>query len=225
MSAIFITATGTDVGKTFVASGLIRHFRSTGRAVDALKPVVSGFDPTAAERSDPGRLLAALGRPVTPAELDGIAPFRFAAPLSPDMAARRENRSLDFGEIVAFSQRAIAAAPGVLLIEGVGGVMVPLDDSHTVLDWMLALGVPLVVVTGTHLGTVSHTLTGLDVLKQRGLSVKALVVNETPGSAVALADTLATIARFTPTMPIIALPRLRANAAEHPAIAAIAKLL
>ena len=225
MSTIFITATGTDVGKTFVAASLIRHFRAAGRAVDALKPVVTGFASSAAATSDPGILLTALGRQVTPAEIEGVAPFRFAAPLSPDMAARRESRSLDFGALVAFSRRAVAAAPDVLLIEGVGGVMVPLDDSHTVLDWMLELGVPLVVVTGTHLGTVSHTLTSLDVLKQRGLSVKALVVNETPGSAVALADTLATIARFAPTMPIIALPRLRTGAAEHPAIAAIAKLL
>jgi dethiobiotin synthetase len=85
--------------------------------------------------------------------------------------------------------------------------------------------VPLVVVTGTHLGTVSHTLTSLEVLKQRGLALKALIVNETPGSAVTLDDTLATIARFSPTMPIIGLPRLRAHAAEHPAFAALAKLL
>ena len=60
--------------------------------------------------------------------------------------------------------------------------MVPLDDRHTVLDWMMALNVPLVLVTGTYLGTLSHTLTCLDVLKRRELAIKALVVNETPGS-------------------------------------------
>ena len=70
--------------------------------------------------------------------------------------------------------------------------MVPLDDQHTVLDWMMALNVPLVVVTGTYLGTLSHTLTCLDVLKRRELAIKALVVNETPGSSVPLADTMAT---------------------------------
>jgi len=89
MSAIFITATGTDIGKTFVAAGLIRHWRAAGRTVEALKPVVTGFDPAAAAASDPGVLLTALGRPVTPAEIDSLAPWRFTAPLSPDMAARR----------------------------------------------------------------------------------------------------------------------------------------
>src|SRR5262249_21918620 len=102
VTAAFVTATGTDVGKTFVTAGLIRHFRTAGRAVEAFKPVVSGFDPATPALSDPGMLLAALGRKVTPEELDRIAPFRFAAPLSPDMAARREGRTLDFDAIVEF---------------------------------------------------------------------------------------------------------------------------
>jgi dethiobiotin synthetase len=80
MSAFFVTATGTDIGKTYVASGLVRHWRAAGRPVDALKPVATGFDPAAAEASDAGVLLAALGRSVTPAEIDRIKPRRVAAP-------------------------------------------------------------------------------------------------------------------------------------------------
>ena len=78
MTAFFITATGTDIGKTFVASGLIRQWRAAGQQVDALKPVATGFDPASAAASDAGVLLAALGRPVTPAEIDRISPWRFA---------------------------------------------------------------------------------------------------------------------------------------------------
>jgi dethiobiotin synthetase len=207
MTAIFVTATGTDIGKTFVTAGLIRHFRAAGRDVDALKPVMTGFDPAAADGSDPGLLLKALGRPVTAEEIERISPWRYAAPLSPDAAARRENRPLPFDELVAFSRRAIAGSTGTLLIEGVGGAMVPLDDKHTVLDWMAALGVPLLVVTGAYLGTLSHTLTCLDVLERRKLAVKALVVNEMPGSSVTLDDTLATLARFAPRTPMVALRR------------------
>ncbi len=96
MSAIFITATGTDIGKTFVTAGLIRHLRASGREVDALKPVMTGFDPAHPEASDAGVLLAALGRPVTAAEIARISPWRFSAPLSPDMAARRERRDHRF---------------------------------------------------------------------------------------------------------------------------------
>jgi dethiobiotin synthetase len=224
MTAIFITATGTDIGKTFVAAGLIRHWRAAGRHVDALKPVVTGFDPTAAgAASDPGVLLTALGRPATPAEIERIAPWRFAAPLSPDMAARRENRAVDFDKLLAFSRDAVAGAKGTLLIEGIGGIMVPLDDKHTVLDWMAGLNIPVVLVTGSYLGSLSHTLTGLDGLHRRHLTIKALVVNETPDATVSMAETLSTLNRFAAPIPIVALPRSPPESRQ--AFAEIASLL
>ncbi|MEX2035980.1 MAG: dethiobiotin synthase [Xanthobacteraceae bacterium] len=225
MSAFFVTATGTDIGKTFVAAGLIRHFRAAGRAVEAIKPVATGFDPAAAEASDPGMLLSALGRPVTPAEIERIAPWRYAAPLSPDMAARREGRALDFDALVEFCRRAIADRQGTLLIEGIGGVMVPLDDRRTVLDWMAALHIPLVLVAGSYLGSLSHTLTGLDVIARRELILKAIVVNETPDSTVPLADTAATLSRFAGATPVIAVPRLPAAGTELRALGELAALL
>ena len=112
MSAYFVTSTGTDIGKTFVTAGLIRYLREAGQAVDALKPVVSGFNPSVVETSDPAVLLAALGRPVAADEVERIAPWRFRAPLSPDLAAAREGRSIDFGQLIAFSRQAIDAATG-----------------------------------------------------------------------------------------------------------------
>jgi dethiobiotin synthetase len=211
MTAFFITATGTDIGKTFVATELIRHFRRAGRAIDAFKPVVAGFDPAQVETSDPGRLLSALGKPIVADEIARISPFRFAAALAPDLAARRENRTLDFAALVAFSQRAIQNHSGTLLIEGVGGIMAPLDERHTVLDWMTALQLPLVLVAGSYLGSISHTLTCLDVLQRRALAIRALVVSETAGSTVPLADTVATVAGFAPSLPIVGLRRLPAQ--------------
>ena len=137
----------------------------------ALKPVVSGFDPAAAADSDPGVLLAALGRAVTPEAVAEIAPWRFRAPLSPDMAARLEGRTVDVDAVVGFCRERIAATEGVVVIEGVGGVMVPLDDRRTVLDWITALDVPAVLVSGSYLGAISHTLCALDVLVRRGVAV------------------------------------------------------
>ena len=223
MTAIFITATGTDIGKTFVTAGLIRHFRSVGRKIDALKPVVSGFDPALSEASDPGMLLAALGKPVTPAEIERISPFRFAAPLSPDMAARKENRALDFSSVVDFCRR--VEPDGILLIEGVGGVMVPLNQHDTVLDWMTALGFPLILVAGSYLGSISHTLTCLEVIWQRDLSIKALIVNETLNSTVTVEDTIATLTPFVGEIPVLGLPRLLPETAAHQAFAKLAALL
>jgi dethiobiotin synthetase len=225
VSAYFITATGTDLGKTFVARGLIGALRERGREVAALKPVMSGFEAAEAAGSDSGLLLAALGRPVTPEAIDQISPWRFAAPLAPDMAAAREGRAVDMRELVDFCRRAIAATHDVLLVEGAGGVMSPVNADHIVLDWMAALGLPAIVVAGSYLGTISHTLTALDVLSRRSLKVAALVISETAGSPVGLDATRDTIARFAPQVDVVALPRLAGAAAAHPAFERIAEKL
>ncbi len=209
MSAIFITATGTDVGKTFVAASLIRHLRQMGRQVDAIKPVVSGFDPAQAAKSDPGVLLQALGLPVTAQELDRISPWRFRDAVSPDLAAAREGSLIDVDGVISFCQMAVDQRREILLIEGIGGIMVPLDAERTILDVMMALQLPLILVAGSYLGTISHTLTALDALYRRGLRVMATIVNETPGSTVPLDDTVATLARFAE--PVIGLPRQHAQ--------------
>jgi dethiobiotin synthetase len=157
--------------------------------------------------------------------LNRIAPWRFRAPLSPDMAAARENRAIDFATLIEHSRDAVAAARGTLLIEGVGGVMVPLDERHTVLDWIAALRIPALVVGGSYLGAISHALTALDALRSRGLAVAALVVNETPQSSVALGETAATIARLAGSVPVTTLPRLAHAGEPHPAIGHLTELL
>ncbi len=225
MSAYFVTSTGADVGKTFVTAGLIRRLREAGAAVDALKPVVSGYDSSVAATSDPALLLGALGRPATAEEVARIAPWRFRAPLSPDLAAAREGRAIVFDELVDFSRAAVEGSNGILLIETVGGIMVPLDGNRTVLDWMAALGIPILLVVGGYLGTISHTLTALDVLVQRKLAVAAVVVSESERNPVELEDTVASIARFSGGAEVIGLPRLPGGINQHPAFARIAALL
>jgi len=203
---VFVTGTGTDVGKTFVTAALVRHLRAADRIVDAFKPVVSGFDAANVAGSDPAVLLASLGRPVSSDEIDRITPWRFTAPLSPDLAAKAEGRALDFNALVEFSRDA-AYGRGTVFIEGVGGIMVPLDHTHTVLDWMSALRIPVLLVAGSYLGTISHTLTALHVLAQRNLEIAGVVVSEslTPGAS--LDDTVATIARFAVPIDVIGVPR------------------
>lgn len=225
MTAIFITATGTDVGKTYVAASLIGHFRQMGRIVETIKPVVSGFDPAQAANSDPGLLLRALGVSVTPDSIERISPWRFRAPLSPDMAAQREGRSINVDDVIAFCQSAVEQRRDLLLIEGVGGIMVPLDAKRTVLDWMAALNIPLLLVVGGYLGAISHTLTALDVLAQRKLKLAAIVVSESERGTVELEDTVASITRFSGGVEVVGLPRLPGGITEHPAFARIAALL
>lgn len=225
MSAYFVTSTGTDIGKTFVTAGLIRYLREAGQAVQALKPVVSGYDSSVVATSDPAVLLKALGKPVSADEIAAVAPWRFRAPLSPDLAAARENRPIDFDALVGFSRAAVDGNKGILFIEGVGGIMVPIDSKRTVLDWMEALGIPLILVVGGYLGTISHTLTALDVLAQRKLKVAAIVVSESERNPVELDETVASLMRFTNATPVIGLPRLPGGLTQHPAFARIAALL
>jgi dethiobiotin synthetase len=225
MTAVFVTATGTDIGKTFVTAGLIRHLRATGREADAIKPVVSGFDPAAWHDSDPAALIAALGRPLTLDEAERVSPWRFAAPLSPHMAARQEGRAIAYTEVVEFCRRRMAGRRGTLLIEGIGGIMVPIDDRHSVLDWMTLLRIPIILVAGTYVGTMSHTLTSLEVLARRNLNVAAVVISESEGSAASLEDTVATVERFANAIDVVAIPRLPAGAHDHPAFARLAELI
>ena len=225
MSAVFITATGTDIGKTLVTAGLIRHVRGSGGAIAAVKPIVSGFDPDAWQESDPAVLLAALGRPATLAEVERISPWRFKAPLSPHMASRREGRTIAFQDVVEFCRKTAAAQRGLLLIEGVGGIMVPLDDRRTVLDLMSVLRIPAILVAGSYVGTISHTLTALEVMARRNLDIAAVVVSESEGSAASLDETAAAIAQFADAIDVVTVPRLAIPISEHAAFTQIAGLI
>ncbi|HET6377489.1 MAG TPA: dethiobiotin synthase [Methylocella sp.] len=206
MTAAFITGAGTGVGKTFIACGLIRHYRRHGRSVSAIKPIVSGFDPAAPSGSDPALLLDALGQECNAVTLERVSPWRFLAPLSPDMAARAESRPIDFQAVSAFCRASMAQAKGTLLIEGIGGIMVPLDARHTVLDLMIAVKAPVVLAGGSYLGALSHILSAQEVILRNGLDLCAIAVSESEGSEVPFDETLVSLGHFAKA-PLLALVR------------------
>jgi dethiobiotin synthetase len=212
MPAVFVTATGTEIGKTYVTAGLARCLRGRGRKVAILKPIVSGFEEQDWQASDPAILLEALGETPSLAAINSIAPWRFKAPLSPDMAAAQEGKTIDFAALVSFCRNALASAEDVLLIEGIGGVMVPLTAEASVLDLLEALDIAPILVAGTYVGTLSHTLTALEAIERRGINLCALVLNETPGSVAALEATAASLQHFYKAGPIVILKRDAANA-------------
>ena len=199
MSAYFIAAVGTGVGKTFTSCALLHAARQQGRAVGGFKPIISGWD-AGDNQSDTALILRASG---TGDAVDVISPWRLAAPLSPHRAATLEGKHIDVDALVDWTRRTVAAAqPAALtLVETVGGVMVPLTDDATTLDWMAAVNLPVIVVTGSYLGAISHTLTALSVLRARSLAVAALVMNESDGSSVTLAEAEAGLAPFVADIP------------------------
>ncbi len=213
-STVFVTASGTEVGKTFVMCALLEELSRTSLRVRALKPVATGFDAAERKASDTGRLLAAQGFEPATAELDAVSPWRFAAPLSPDMAAAREGKHIPFDRLLSFCR----ASDGYdfTLIEGIGGVMVPLDGRHTVVDWIAALGAPALLVTGSYLGTLSHTLTAAGALRAQSVELAGVIVSESLEQPVPLAETREVLERFLAPTPIIALPRRRGDGAAYP---------
>jgi dethiobiotin synthetase len=209
MVAVFVTASGTDIGKTYVVEALLRQWRQSGRLVAVLKPLLSGYDPADAASSDTGRLLTASGVAITPESIDLVSPWRYAAPLSPDMAAAREGKTVPVDDVIAYCAAAIAEADesGMsLLIEGIGGVMVPLDDTRTVADLIAALGIPAILVGGSYLGSLSHTLTAYEALRARNVTVDSVIVSETPDSDVPLDETRDVLARFVVPVPVEVMP-------------------
>lgn len=202
-----MTASGTEVGKTFVTAGICRNLLDGGLTVRALKPVISGFDPKGANETDTGVLLAAQGLNASPENIAAVSPWRFAAPLSPDMAAAREGREIDFERLLGFCRTAWDGPEDVLLVEGIGGILVPLDGVHTVMDWVVALRMPLLVVGGSYLGTISHTLAALEALRARNLVIAAVVISESEESPVPLEETVSAIQRFSSGTIVHSLPR------------------
>jgi dethiobiotin synthetase len=212
MTSFFVTATGTEVGKTYTTCGLIKALRSRNIPVAALKPVISGFDPAQAHASDTGLILQALGKQVNEHSVAEISPWRYHAALSPDMAAAREDRPINLDALVAVCASA-ANTDRITFIEGAGGIMSPLSPRFTNLDLIDAIDAHVLLVAGTYLGTISHTLTACEALKARGREPWTIVLSESLESPVPPAETARAIARFT-EVPIIVVTRNSAPPSE-----------
>lgn len=174
MRGLFVTGTGTGVGKTIVSAALLAAMRSAGEPVRAYKPVVTGLDEPAGEWP-PDHELLALAAGMTP---EAVAPLRFGPAVSPHLAAELAGETIDPAALVA----AVANQPPdhTLIAEGVGGLLVPLAENFTVRDLAVELILPLVLAAPPGLGTINHTLLTLEAAKAAGLNVAAVVLTPWP---------------------------------------------
>jgi dethiobiotin synthetase len=171
VSGLFVTGTDTNVGKTVVACALARGWRARGRRVAVLKPVETGV---VGEPEDATRLRAAAGDPAT---LDAVCPWRFAAPLAPSLAARAAGRPpVDVDALVEHARRRAADAD-VLLVEGAGGLLVPVAGRTTWADVAARLALPLLVVAANRLGTINHAALTARVAADAGLTIRGFVLS------------------------------------------------
>jgi len=207
MKGLFITATGTEVGKTMVTASLCHQMRQAGKAVAAIKPIISGIDEANMTSTDTAVVAESLGLELNTATLEAISPYRYKAPLAPSMAAKLEGKTLDYQALLHTCQAALEANP-FSLIEGVGGSFVPLTDKKLVANWIADLGLASVVVAGSYLGTLSHITATLEAMQARSLSVAAVVISESAGEGHPDFSETLRQARIWTNVPVIALPRI-----------------
>jgi dethiobiotin synthetase len=212
---LFVTGTDTGVGKTYVACLIIRALRAQGREVRAFKPVATGAERVGGQwlSDDTRRLSNAHGSD----DYRSISPWVFPEPLAPSVAARRHGVNLSVERIAAAVRE--QAAPNVdLVVEGIGGLLCPLNESETVADLIAALGLPALIVTRNVLGTLNHTLLTLEVAAARRLPVAGVVVNEIAPSDGLAERTNAEEFRRLLRVPILAVLPFCGNGEENGAM-------
>jgi len=183
---LFITGTDTGVGKTVIAGAIANWFSRRRVRVAASKPVATGcVHRREGLVSEDAEFLAAAGDVRFP--LDLICPQRYVEPLAPAVAAERAKQPLDWDEI-SRSIRLMSAEADVLIVEGVGGIMVPLDRQKLVLDLAVELGLPAVVVARAGLGTINHTLLTVHALESAGVPLAGVVINGYPVDSAGVAE-------------------------------------
>ena len=212
MTALFVTGIGTDIGKTFCIEHLLKFdLTSQIQQFCAIKPLITGWTGELKDvsTSDTGKILLAQGKSVTPENIQSVSPWRYRAALAPDLAQQRENCYFKFNDLIQVCEHAKLMAKEkqkILLIEGVGGVMSPISEQYTVVDWIKALSIPVLVVSGTYLGSITHLLTALNALMHFNIQVPFIILNESKNSNVTLEETKRSIQKHT-KIPLITISR------------------
>jgi dethiobiotin synthetase len=171
----FVTGTDTGAGKTVLAAAIAAALRTSGVRVAGYKPVVTGTDEPTGDWPADHELLAA----TTGARPQDVCPRTFGPAVAPHLAAELAGEELSLDDLVA-GARAAGAEAEALVVEGVGGLLVPLNGEHDVRDLAVALGLPLVVAARPGLGTINHSLLTLAAARAVGLDVRAVVLTPWP---------------------------------------------
>jgi dethiobiotin synthetase len=182
LRGVFVTGTGTEVGKTVVAAAIARTAAGGGERVAVFKPAVSGLD----EGGEPDHELLRRAAGSSQSD-DEIAPYRFGPPVSPHLAAELAGIRIDPAALLSAARKA-AGEGGVLVCEGVGGFLVPLTADYSVRDFARELGLPVVIAASPALGTINHTLLTLEAVRAAGLEVAAVVLTPWPDQPSAMEE-------------------------------------
>jgi dethiobiotin synthetase len=207
LDGVFVTGTGTGVGKTVVAA-VIAHSLAAEKTVAVFKPAVTGLD-------DPGEPdHALLGRAAGSSQGEAeIAPYRYRPPASPHLAAELAGEQIGREQLLA-AARAAAATADTFVCEGVGGLLVPLAPSYLVRDFAVELGLPVVIAASPGLGTINHTLLTIEAARAAGLSIEAVVLTPWPEQPGAIEESNRQTIAAAGEVEVETLPRLDLSAPD-----------
>lgn len=203
---VFVTGTDTGVGKTAVAAGLIEALRAQDVDARPLKPVETGAPAESDWPEDAAILAEAAG--LADAEPSTVCPVRFEEPLAPSVAARRAGRPIDLATLDAAVEQVQAEAE-LALVEGAGGLLVPVTEDATMADLAARWQLPVLIVARSGLGTLNHTALTVETARAHGLDVLGVVLNRWPTSPdVATRTNPAELERLTGAPVLGRLPEL-----------------
>ena len=207
---IFISGIDTDAGKTYATAWLASRIEAENRSVVTQKSIQTGCTDTSEDIEAHRRLC---GKAPLPQDLDGTtAPIIFSYPASAQLAARIDGKEIDLSLIDKATER-LASAYDCVLIEGAGGLMVPITDDFTSIDYVATRRLPLVLVTNGRLGSINHTLLSLEAISRRNIELAAVIYNRHFDSDPVIADdTLGFISRYMerhfPDVPLLDMPHI-----------------
>jgi dethiobiotin synthetase len=192
----FVIGTDTNVGKTYVASALLRYFVSKGQSAVGMKPVASGC-----EVSEHGiwqgqlvndDVVALYEAGNVPAALELINPYHFVPAIAPHIAAEKAGVEIDV-DLIVRSYHTLAEMAEVVVVEGAGGFFVPVNDQQTLADLAVKLKLPIILVVGMRLGCINHALLTVEAIKARGLELAGWVANQVEPGMPMFAENLASL--------------------------------
>ncbi|HEY0842603.1 dethiobiotin synthase [Methylotenera sp.] len=191
-SSYFITGTDTNVGKTYIASALVKHFVRAGYQAVGMKPIASGCNLTPDGELLNDDVLALRAASNVSAPLDLINPYRFAPAIAPHIAAEQTGQDIDCTQIMQAYQH-LATLADIVVVEGAGGFLVPLNAQHTIADLAVMLNIPIILVVGMRLGCINHALLTVEAIQARGLTLTGWVANQVDSEMPVFAENLVTL--------------------------------
>jgi len=171
---IFVTGTDTGVGKTVVSAALAWTLKGSGKRVAAIKPVQTGTNSGGLMDIEFVQTVIMTNYP-----LDEVCPYRFSQPLAPAVASRLAGEKINLKKINSAFHN-LSSNHDVVIVEGAGGLLVPITDNYLMSDLACDLGLHLIIVTHPNLGTLNHTLLTTESAKHRGLKILGIVINKFP---------------------------------------------